>query len=243
VRRFAWALVVAALALTGCGGDGDDLRVSAASSLRPLSEYGAGFGDASVKTGFGGSDDLAAQIRQGVDVDVYAAANTELPAALHREALVEKPVVFAANRLVIAVPSDSGVDSIEDLTRPGTKVAMGSRSVPAGRYAREVVARLGGRGRAILANVRAEEPDVKGVVGKIAQGAVDAGFVYVTDVAAADGRIRAVTLPRDLQPTVNYSAAVVRGSGNADAARAYLRGLTGGKGARILRDAGFEPPR
>ena len=37
---------------------------------------------------------------------------------------------------------------------------------------------------AILANVRSNEPDVAGVVGKVAQGAVDAGFVYVTDVRA-----------------------------------------------------------
>ena len=37
---------------------------------------------------------------------------------------------------------------------------------------------------AILANVRSNEPDVAGVVGKVAQGAVDAGFVYVTDIRA-----------------------------------------------------------
>jgi molybdate transport system substrate-binding protein len=241
--RFASALVaaVALFVLAGCGGgDDSELRISAASSLRALSEYDSG----NVRISYGGSDDLAAQIRQGVDVDVYAAANTELPDQLYREGLVEKPVVFVANRLVIAVRPGSDIDSVDDLAGPGTKVAIGSKSVPVGKYAREVVARLGDGGDRILSNVRAEEPDVKGVVGKVATGAVDAGFVYITDVAASDGRIRAVELPEDLQPSVNYAAAVVKRSGDAEAARAYVRGLAGdGEGARILREAGFEPPR
>ena len=44
--------------------------------------------------------------------------------------------------------------------------------------------------KAILANVRSSEPDVKGIVGKLTQGAADAGFVYVTDVNATDGDLR-----------------------------------------------------
>ena len=42
-----------------------------------------------------------------------------------------------------------------------------------------------------MANVRSEEPDVKGVVGKLTQGAADAGFVYLTDVTEGDHRRRA----------------------------------------------------
>ena len=57
-----------------------------------------------MKLSFGGSDELAAQIRQGVKPDVFAAANTKLPDELNGEGLVEKPVVFATNELVIAVP-------------------------------------------------------------------------------------------------------------------------------------------
>ena len=41
-------------------------------------------------------------------------------------------------------------------------------------------------------NVRSNEPDVKGVVGKLTQGAADAGFVYRTDLV--DG-LKAITLP------------------------------------------------
>ena len=246
MRRLA-LLLAAVVAVAGCGGDNDDddrLTVSAAASLRDaLDEYGDGFVGAEVRTAYGGSDDLAAQIRQGLRPDVYAAANTELPNALHREGLVDAPVRFAANRLVIAVPPGSEIGSADDLAGPGVKVAIGSKSVPVGKYAREVLGRLGARGDAVLANVRAEEPDVKGVVGKIAQGAVDAGFVYITDVEAAGGRITAVELPAGLRPVVAYSAAVVRGARNPESAREYLRGLTEDDGARILRESGFEEPR
>src|SRR5215213_10949778 len=102
MRRVA-ALVVLVL-LAGCGGGKDgQLTVSAATSLKTaLTEYGNGFDDATVRASFAGSDELAAQIRQGVTPDVFASANTKLPDELHSEGLVEQPVIFAGNRLVLA---------------------------------------------------------------------------------------------------------------------------------------------
>src|SRR6185295_1744060 len=88
---------------------------------------------------FAGSDELAAQIRQGVKPDVFASANTKLPDQLYAEGLVEKPVVFAANRLVLAVPPGGKVTSLDDLAKPGTTIAMGSESVPVGAYTRKVL--------------------------------------------------------------------------------------------------------
>ena len=130
-----------------------------------------------MRSSFAGSDELAAQIRQGVKPDVFASANTKLPDQLYAEGLVEKPVVFASNELVLAVPSDSAVRGLDDLTKPGTTIAMGSESVPVGSYTRKVLDGLpAGEKTAILANVRSNEPDVGGVVGKVTQGAVDAGL-------------------------------------------------------------------
>jgi molybdate transport system substrate-binding protein len=229
-------LVVAALlvAPAGCGGGDDQLVVSAASSLTgPLTDCS---GD-NVKLSFGGSDELAAQIRQGVKPDVYAAANTKLPDQLASEDLVEKPVVFATNELVIAIPEGSDVRRIEDLAKPGVKLAIGAETVPVGSYTRQVLERLpAGEREKILANVRSEEPDVKGVVGKLTQDAADAGFVYKTDLV--DG-LNAVALPADLRPVGEYGAAVVKPS---DAAQEYLDGLTEGKCADALRSAGFGKP-
>jgi molybdate transport system substrate-binding protein len=236
------ALLVAALAaaVAGCGGDGSELTVSAASSLKnALPAY-----EADARYSFAGSDELAAQIRAGARPDVFAAANTKLPRQLFAAGLVEKPVTFASNRLVIAIPASSTkVRSIDDLAKAGVTVAAGSPTVPVGAYTREVLARLGrARARAIGRNIRSSEPDVAGVVGKVTQGAVDAGFVYATDVEAANGKLRAIQLPSRLRPDVAYAAAVVKGTKHAADARAFVDGLLTVRGVAALREAGFGAP-
>ena len=221
------------------------LKVSAAASLKnAFEQYGKDFDDAKASFSFAGSDELAAQIRGGVRPDVFAAANTKLPQQLYDKGLVERPVVFASNRLVIAVPADATkVKSVEDLAAEGVKIAAGAPTVPVGSYARDVIGRLDpAQSQAILGNIRSNEPDVGGVVGKVAQGAVDAGFVYVTDVKAAGGRLKAIELPVRLQPKVAYGAAVVKDAPHPGEARSFVDGLTGDSGRAALRDAGFGPP-
>ncbi|HEX6014070.1 MAG TPA: substrate-binding domain-containing protein, partial [Geminicoccaceae bacterium] len=103
--------------LVGCGGDDPRLVVSAASSMTgALTACSRDFDGADVRLSFAGSDELAAQIRQGARVDVFAAANTRLPDDLAADELLDKPVEFATNQFVLAVPSDSEIDSIDDLT-------------------------------------------------------------------------------------------------------------------------------
>jgi molybdate transport system substrate-binding protein len=241
VRRALAATIVAFIALSGCGGGDKNpkLKVSAASSLKnALPAYRP---DAAYS--FAGSDELAAQIRAGAKPDVYAAANTKLPQALYQAGLAEKPVPFAGNRLVMAVPADGKINALGDLEKPGVKIAMGAPSVPVGAYTRQVLAHLDAPARnRVLANVRSNEPDVAGVVGKLTQGAVDAGFVYVTDVVATKGKLKAVELPPPFEPSVVYAAAVVKGTKHEKEARAYIDGLLNGKGAAALKKAGFTPP-
>ena len=237
------------LALAGCGDNDDDddgsdqLVVSAASSLETaFTDYADATG-VDAKQSFAGSDELAAQIRQGIQPDVYAAANTTLPDELYGEGLLEKPVVFATNSLVLAVPDGSDISSIENLTAPGTTIAIGDPEVPVGSYTREVLGRLPPeQSEAILDNVRSQEPDVGSIVGKLTQGAVDAGFVYVTDVTSTDGALQAIELAPALQPDVAYGAAVVVGANNPEGAREFIDGLTAGDGALALQGAGFKPP-
>lgn len=248
--RLLLSFIVLLSLAAGCGGGetGGDGRpplvVSAASSLKTaFSDYGESFGEAQARFSFAGSDELAAQIRQGIRPDVFAAANTRLPEDLHEEGLVEAPVAFAANRLVLAVPAGSPIAGLEDLTGASVKLAIGSASVPVGAYTREVLDRLpGGQGRRILARVRSEEPDVAGVVGKLTQGAADAGFVYVTDVEATDGELRSIALPPELQPTVTYGAGVVQGAERPEQAERFVDQLLDGRCADALREAGFRPP-
>jgi molybdate transport system substrate-binding protein len=247
VRRASFAALGAALALAGCGGSSDSkpaLTVSAAASLKSAFERCAStFEDANVRFSFAGSDELAAQIRQGARPDLYAAANTKLPQQLAGAGLLEPPVVFAGNRLVVAVPAGSKLGSVEQLAQPGTKVVIGQEAVPVGSYTRDVLARLpAAQRKAILANVRSQEPDVLGIVGKLAQGAADAGFLYVTDVVAAGDRLRAIELPARLQPRVQYGIGVVKGSQHAEQAKAFIDSLTHGTCRQVMHQAGFEPP-
>lgn|SRR5919109_2855700 len=249
-RRSAFIALSTAAALfaAGCsdGGNGKPrLVVSAASSLsEALTSCSAKFQAADVKLSLAGSDELAAQIRRGAKPDVFAAANTKLPEELESDGLLEKPVVFATNELVVAVPSGSNrVRSLDDLTRPGTKLAIGSASVPIGSYTRVLLSRLPpNQEDAILKNVRSEEPDVKGVVGKLTQKAVDAGLVYRSDVAATAGNLAAIGLPKALEPTISYGAGVVKGTKQERAARQFAQGLLSGPCATALRDARFGPP-
>lgn len=240
-------LALTALALVGCGDGGNDeptLTVLGASSLtEALGNYGNSFAGTKVRSSFAGSDQLAAQIKQGAKADVFASADTDYPAELHREGLVEKPVVFARNRLVVVVPPGSSIESIDDLARAGTKIVIGDPSVPVGAYTREVLGRLPAEERdAILANVRSEEPEVTSVLAKVTNGAADAGFVYVTDAKTVAGEVETVPVPPRLQPDVAYAAAVVSDSANPDAAQRYLQGLLHGRGAADLHEAGFLPP-
>ena len=252
----AAALLACATFAAGCGDDDDSgggssdnptrLVVSAASSMtEPLEKCAPEFGDAEnadVKLSFAGSDELAAQIRQGAPVDVYAAANTKLPDELHSDGLLEQPVEFATNTFVLAVPKGSEIDSVDDLTKKGTTVVIGSESVPIGSYTRETLAKLPpAQEKAILANVRSNEPDVKGIVGKLTQGAADAGFVYVTDVTGTNGDLKAIELPADLEPQVTYGAGVVTKADQPDLAQKFVDGLTDGDCADAFSAAGFGP--
>jgi molybdate transport system substrate-binding protein len=254
VRIVALVLAGAALALAGCGDDGDyeataaggdkpRLVVSAGSSMtEALEACGPAFADATVRLQFAGSDELAAQIRQGVKPDVYAAANTTLPEELNAEGLLARPVEFATNEFVLAVPKDSDIQSLDDLTGEDVKIAIGAEDVPIGSYTRETLARLRAeQEQAILDNVRSNEPDVKGIVGKLTLGAADAGFVYATDVNATSGELEAIELPAELQPTVTYGAGVVDGAKQPEQAQTFVDQLVDGRCADALEEAGFGP--
>src|SRR3954453_2679794 len=125
MRRLGCLLAV--LALAGCGSlsneSGGPVVVSAATSLKSaLTQYG-GQVPGGARLSFAGSDELAAQIRAGARPDVFASANTKLPDQLYAAKLVDRPRVFAANRLVLAVPaSGARVTSVNDVAKPGMKV-------------------------------------------------------------------------------------------------------------------------
>jgi molybdate transport system substrate-binding protein len=114
--------------------------------------------------------------------------------------------------------------------------------VPSGAYTRELLAKLPpALEEAILANVVSNEPDVKSIVGKLTQGAGDAGFVFVTDVNAAGDELVAIDLPAKLEPHATYAAGVPGAAREPELARRFVDGLRRGPCADALEEAGFGP--
>jgi molybdate transport system substrate-binding protein len=239
------ALAVAVMP-AGCGGAGGDrvkvVRLAAASSLAPAFDgCTAHIPQTGVAQEFGGSDQLAAQIRRGINVDMFASANLELPRALAAEGRAGPPVAFATNELVLAVPRRSAIRRLGDLT-PARRVrlVMGSPTVPVGIYARQVLDGLPPRLRdALNADSALEQPDAAGVVAQLVGRHADAGFLYRTDVRSTHGGLRAIALPRALRPRIVYGVSIVHDS---DEARRIVADLLHGLCARTLRAVGFGPP-
>jgi len=188
---------------------------------------------------FGGSNMLAAQIEQGAPVDLFASANTKLPQQLHSEGLVEKPVVFTRNELILIVPKSNpaGIHSVYDLRRSGVKLVVGTTGVPVGDYTRVVLHNLGLDG--VLSNVVSRETDVREVLAKVALGEADAGFVYTTDARTVRGKVATIGIRRSAQPIVQYAVAVVKSSHHLAAARAFVKSLLAKPAQVKLRAAGF----
>ena len=237
-------LALTLLALAGCGGaagggdSNDNAAVFAASSLTEVFPQI----DPAATYNFAGSDDLATQITEGAPADVFAAASPKYPDQLHEDGLVDKPEVFATNKLVLIVPKDNPADikSVNDLKDPDVKLVIGAEGVPIGDYTRTVLENMGAS--EVLGQVVSEEDDVKGVVGKVSLGEADAGFVYVTDVKPVDDKVTAIELPDEAQAVVEYEIAVVKAAPHHEAAHQFVEQVLSEGGQAKLRAAGFGPP-
>jgi molybdate transport system substrate-binding protein len=199
--------------------------------------------DSSAKYTFGGSGALATDIEQGAPADVYAAASPKDPAALFAKGLIDKPVEFATNRLVLIVPKSNPahITSVDDITKPGVKLVICNATVPCGDYARTAFMNLGIT-NAAMKNVVSQTTDVTQTVADVALGQADAGFVYITDADAAKGKVDVVELPAKAKPHTEDFVAVVKSSKNQPAAKAFVSRLLSPAGQADLQAAGFGKP-
>jgi molybdate transport system substrate-binding protein len=239
-RRLATVVLLAALlaAPAGAKPGATRLTIFAAASL---TEAFQAF-DANESYSFAGSNTLAAQIQQGAPADVFASASAQYTQDLYDRKLVEKPVTFASNRLVLIVPKSNpaGLTSVYDLARKPAKLVIAAPAVPVGSYTRTVLRKLALS--SVLVKVVSQESDVKGVVGKVALGQADGGFVYVTDVKPVAGQVVAIRIPAWAQPRVRYEVAVVSRSAHRAAARAWIKRVLAKQGQAALARSGFGKP-
>jgi molybdate transport system substrate-binding protein len=198
-----------------------------------------------VTVSYDNARELAARIAAGEPADVFASASPEHPAVLRAQGVVEPPRPFASNRLVVAVPSGSHATDASVLAAPGCRVVVEAEGIPLGDYTRNLLGRLegpfgAGFAGAALANVVREELTVAAVAERLLAGDGDAGVLYNTDVAASDGRLRAIEVPTCAEVRGTYVIATVRRAGQLQAAREWVELVSGATGQRTLLAAGFD---
>ncbi len=250
-ERILGALAAAVLVAACAGGtdrrDGSPsgtLTVLAAASLEgALTEVAAAFEarhpNVEVALSADGSARLATAILEGAPADVFASADDETMERVARADRLSPPsAVIATNRLAIVVPDGNprGIARLGDLVRPGLRLALCRPAVPCGRYAALAFA------RADVDLPAADQQDsVTGVLTRVQLGEADAGLVYRTDVAAADG-VQGIALPPNLAIEATYPASVLADAPNPIAAAAFIAFLQGADAQAILARFGFGPP-
>jgi molybdate transport system substrate-binding protein len=223
---------------------GGELVVFAAASLSDaLGEIARGFEGRTgyaVVFGFGGSGDLARQIRAGAPASVFVSADAARVDELEKAGLVRpaERIDLLSNRLVVVVPSSSTIAlrSAADLASLPRLALADPATAPAGAYARQWLERAGAwpalRDRVV------PTLDVRAALAAVASASVPAAVVYRTD-ALASSRVRvALEVPAAEGPRIVYVAALVAGAGPA--ARAFFARLRTPEARAVFERLGFE---
>ncbi|MGW1518151.1 molybdate ABC transporter substrate-binding protein [Streptomyces sp. NPDC002287] len=263
-RAAAAALTAALLVpLSACGGNGADdakkddaaasapasaapkaanLTVLAASSLTDVfktagAAYEKSHPGTKVTFSFAGSQELAAQVKQGSPADALVTADTRTMDGLKAD--TGDATVIAKNRLVIAAGKGNPfkIDELRDLADTKIKVVLAAPEVPVGRYSKQIL-----DAQKIEVKPVSQEPNVRAVLSKVELGEADAGLVYKTDSAKAGDKVVTVDIPDDQNAVASYPAATLKQSKNAGAAAAFVAWLNTPEAQKILQDAGFQKP-
>jgi molybdate transport system substrate-binding protein len=218
--------------------------VFAASSLTDsFKALGAAFQGAypgtTLQFNFAGSPTLVTQIEQGAPAGGFASADTTNMDKLSTDGFtIGTAQVFAHNKLEIVVPAGNPkhIASLADLAKPGVIYITAAPTVPAGKYALQILASAG-----VKVTPKSLETDVKSVVSKIELGEADAGIVYVTDVKAAAGKVTGVPIPDSVNVIATYPIVAVKGSKNSSLANAFIAYVLSADGQAKLQSFGFGP--
>jgi len=228
---------------------------AAASLTEVLTEAGKTFEqdhpDVRLVFNFAGSQQLASQLAQGAQADLFASADQrQMDAAVTAGRIDPADVtIFACNRLVV-VTSDSRIDSLQALARPGVKLVIGAQAVPVGVYTQALLAAASADplygpafGAGVMANVVSYEQSVRAVLGKVRLGEADAGIVYASDARAAPD-VHVLEIPDSLNQIASYPlASVLDGPLEEDSstalARQFIDFLHSSRSRDILTGAGF----
>ena len=197
---------------------------------------------------YASSGDLQHQIESGLDADVFFSAATSNMDTLAEEKLIDEDTVvdLLKNNVVLITPKDSKlrIKSFKDITKADTIAIGDPESVPAGKYAKEILTNLG-----VYNEVEKKASlgaSVTEVLSWVAEGSADAGIVYATDAQTEntngdDKEVEVVATAEDsmMQTQVVYPVGVVSASTHKDEAKAFEDFLQTDEAKVILEKAGF----
>lgn len=197
---------------------------------------------------YASSGDLQHQIESGLDADVFFSAATSNMDTLAEEKLIDEDTVvdLLKNNVVLITPKDSklGIKSFKDITKADTIAIGDPESVPAGKYAKEILTNLDVYNK--VEKKASLGASVTEVLSWVAEGSADAGIVYATDAQTEntngdDKEVEVVATAEDsmMQTPVVYPVGVVSASTHKDEAKAFEDFLQTDEAKAILEKAGF----
>ncbi|MBT0668272.1 molybdate ABC transporter substrate-binding protein [Novosphingobium profundi] len=194
---------------------------------------------------YAASSALARQIEAGAPADMFLSADEEWMDYLQTRKLIRTSTrqSFLANDIVLIAPKAS---TVKLSVKPGFplaralgngRLAMGEpNSVPAGRYGKEALQKLG-VWDSVSGKVAAGE-SVRVALAFVSRGEAPLGVVYATD-ARQDPGVRVVgVFPRSSHKPISYPIALTAKAASPDA-EAFRRFLVSKEGKAIFAQYGF----
>ena len=207
----------------------------------------------SVVFNFDGSQALRTQIENGAYADLFASANKKQMNALKNGGLMNNSsvVIFTKNKLSLIVPKDNpaNISSLLDLAKPGLKIVMGTKDVPVGDYALQIISNLGNNSSygpeyktKALANVISQETSVNYVVTKVALGEADVGFAYVSDITEnLASKVDKIDIPAEYNIIAEYPMGILLEAKYPTESREFMNLVLSDEGKAVLEKYGFSP--
>jgi len=227
-----------------------EMTVSAAASLTDVMEEIKGLYEEksgnTLMMNYASSGALQQQIEQGAPADVFISAAQRQMDMLQEKELIdeESRIDLLENAVVLIVPGDGENKDISDfdslLTDSVNRLAIGEpESVPAGRYAKEILVSL-----ELWDALEAKEKlilgkDVRQVLTYVETGNVDAGIVYMTDALSSDQVKVVASAPVGSHTPVTYPAAIIKDCAQREAAEDFLAFLQSEEAAAVFDKHGF----
>jgi molybdate transport system substrate-binding protein len=241
-------LLVGAIVLWGTPASAEqELIVSAAASLTDaMKEVAAQFekthSGVKVVCNFAASGILLQQMDKGEPVDVFAVADQKTMNQAQEKKLIVPGTRknFAYNLLALIMPINSklSVSGLKDLTGTEVKrVAVGNpATVPAGRYTKEALEKAGLWDKLSPKFIFAES--VRQGLDYVSRGEVDTGFVYSTDAAIADRKVKVIQMATEHEP-IFYPIAVTAASDKKNLAESFVDFVLSPTAQEIFSKFGF----